>query len=394
MRLRFSKWAPFAARNLAGTLGAEAERSEHVTIFLHANVTEILLTPDGTRAEAVLVRNFRGEHFRFEAHEVVVAAGTIESSRLLLLSRSVQPAGIGNANGLVGRGFQDHISLPVGSLRSHTRDRMLEWFAPFLVNGTTHSAKLEATDLLRSSQGLPAVMAHLTLKEPEGSGAGVVRYLMRGVQTGAFVKALRQVLPRLPGAAVGIVRMAWSMKVRKRRAVSRAALVTLCIDSEQPLNSNRITLHRSETDALGLPRAIVEWSVTDTEVLDLLRYAAIVVQQMKAAGLTEIEQVPAVSEALNCVVAGKQVSPGTVDRVRELVTDTYHPMGGTPMGTDAAISVVSPDLRVHGVENLSVASASTFPGGGSSNPTFTLMALTLRLADRLVATPGVASSRS
>ena len=114
LRLRFSKWAPFAARNLAGTLGAQAEANAHITLFLHANVTEILLTPDGTRAEAVLVRNFRGDRFRFEADEVVVAAGTIESSRLLLLSRSVQPAGIGNAQGGVAAASMTTSACPWG----------------------------------------------------------------------------------------------------------------------------------------------------------------------------------------------------------------------------------------------------------------------------------------
>ena len=64
-------------------------------------------------------------------------------------------------------------------------------------------------------------------------------------------------------------------------------------------------------------------------------------------------------------------------------TDTFHMMGGTRMGPDPGSSVVDENLRVHGIENLYIASCSTFPSGGSSNPTFTLMALTLRLKDRI-----------
>jgi choline dehydrogenase-like flavoprotein len=45
--------------------------------------------------------------------------------------------------------------------------------------------------------------------------------------------------------------------------------------------------------------------------------------------------------------------------------------------------VVGPDLRVHALENLYVASCAVYPSGGSSNPTFTMMALTMRLADHL-----------
>lgn len=63
--------------------------------------------------------------------------------------------------------------------------------------------------------------------------------------------------------------------------------------------------------------------------------------------------------------------------------DTFHMMGGTRMGADPATSVVDSSLKVHGIENLYVVSCSVFPTGGSSNPTFTMMALALRLADRL-----------
>ena len=54
------------------------------------------------------------------------------------------------------------------------------------------------------------------------------------------------------------------------------------------------------------------------------------------------------------------------------------------MGDDPQQSVVDRDLRVHGLANLHVASCAVYPSGGSSNPTFTLMALSLRLADHLL----------
>jgi choline dehydrogenase-like flavoprotein len=53
------------------------------------------------------------------------------------------------------------------------------------------------------------------------------------------------------------------------------------------------------------------------------------------------------------------------------------------MGLDPSESVVGPDLRTHNVENLSVASASTFPTAGSANPTYTIIQLALRAADAI-----------
>jgi choline dehydrogenase-like flavoprotein len=53
------------------------------------------------------------------------------------------------------------------------------------------------------------------------------------------------------------------------------------------------------------------------------------------------------------------------------------------MGIDTRRSVVDRNLKVHELDNLHVASCAVFPSGSSSNPTFTMMALSLRLADHL-----------
>jgi choline dehydrogenase-like flavoprotein len=58
-------------------------------------------------------------------------------------------------------------------------------------------------------------------------------------------------------------------------------------------------------------------------------------------------------------------------------------MGGASMGTDSSTSVVDPNLRVHGLRNLFIASAAIFPDGSPQLPTLPLMTLTLRLAQHL-----------
>jgi choline dehydrogenase-like flavoprotein len=60
-----------------------------------------------------------------------------------------------------------------------------------------------------------------------------------------------------------------------------------------------------------------------------------------------------------------------------------HSSGTTRMGTDPAESVVDPNQRTHDVENLYVSGASTFVTIGASQPTLTIAATTLRLADHL-----------
>jgi choline dehydrogenase-like flavoprotein len=53
------------------------------------------------------------------------------------------------------------------------------------------------------------------------------------------------------------------------------------------------------------------------------------------------------------------------------------------MGPDATDSVVDSHCRVHGLDNAFVVGSSVFPGTGAANPTLTIVAMALRLADQL-----------
>jgi choline dehydrogenase-like flavoprotein len=361
--LRFSKWAPFHKRNLARTLGAEALANPRITVFSHANAAALLAhANDACRIEAVEAVNYAGQRFRFTATEFVVCAGTVESSRLLLASKAVP-----NEHDQIGRYFHDHLSWGAAELDPAIADRTLDRLGPFYVKGTTHSAKLEASVALREREKLLPVMAHLVIDEPEGSGAAAIRNLVRAVQRGRLKEAIAvNLLPMLRGSA-DVVRLALAMRLRKRRTVSGRGVVRLTIDVEQaPDANNRIRLSSIKSDALGLPVAIVDWRVNDAEQQTVLRYARIVGPYLEAAGIAPLKWTEA--------ARGHAVP---------IMSDTYHPMGGLRMGRDRMRSVVGPDLRVHALENLYVASCAVYPSGGSSNPTFTMMALTMRLADHL-----------
>jgi choline dehydrogenase-like flavoprotein len=60
-----------------------------------------------------------------------------------------------------------------------------------------------------------------------------------------------------------------------------------------------------------------------------------------------------------------------------------HHMGTTRMHDDPSRGVVDRNCKVHGIDNLYVTGGSVFPTSGAANPTLTIVALTLRLADHL-----------
>jgi choline dehydrogenase-like flavoprotein len=371
--VRYSKWAPFARRNLATTIGQDLVASTNktngvVTLFLHANVTEILLAANGGCTEAVLARNYAGTVFRFEAEHFVVAVGTIETSRLLLASRRVQPQGIGNTWDQVGRYFHDHLSLVAASPVGKTRAQLLRWLAPYIFGGTVHTPKLEASSALRQRFRLNGALAHLTVDEPEDSGISVVREILQARQRGGALRMLLRRAPQLPASLFEAGRLAWHAKRQHRRFVSVRAAISLRLNVEQEARpDSRITLS-TDCDALGMPLAIVDWKISDAETSTLRRFAGYLREHLASFDSVEMHWN---EDLLN----GSGELSG--------IEDVFHAMGGTQMGLDPHTSVVDTDLTVHGIANLSVASASVFPTGGSPLPTLPLMALSLRLADRI-----------
>ena len=89
-------------------------RAENVNLVLHA--TAVHLTDKGGRVDRMDCATLSGNRFSVRARTFVLAAGAIETARLLLVSTDSQPAGIGNSRDLVGRYFMEHPDVAVGYL--------------------------------------------------------------------------------------------------------------------------------------------------------------------------------------------------------------------------------------------------------------------------------------
>jgi choline dehydrogenase-like flavoprotein len=367
VQIRFSRWAPFTQRNLASTLGKRCMESRSVTVYFHANVTKLDVEDAAGRAiTRVQATNFNGRTFTFSARHTIICLGVIESARLLLASN------IGNSGDQVGRYFHDHIGVHVTTLKPPVRSAALRLFAPEIRNGTLYTPKLEATARWRKQHGSQAVMAHFPIIEPEDSPAATLRMLLQMKQHRKWQPGLMRRLAALPLGTAELLRMAYSTKMTGRRAISRSAEYRLNVDVEQrPSADSRITLSTAK-DRLQMPLARLNWKITQPEERTVRLFTQKIQAELRRLGVTPVELDPALQDGGNWL---------------SRATDTYHMMGGTRMGSSVHDSVVDCNLKVHDVENLYVASCSVFPSGGSSNPTFTMMALTLRLAEYLRSRP-------
>ena len=139
----------------------------------------------------------------------------------------------------------------------------------------------------------------------------------------------------------------------------------MCVRSESaPDPESRVTL-APERDALGARRARLDWRLGELDATSIRRALETFGRALSAAGRGRAR------------LALRDDAPWHGARGGE------HHMGTTRMSRSAGRGVVDPHCRVHGVANLYVAGSSVFPTVGFSNPTLTIVALVLRLADRL-----------
>ncbi|ROU03764.1 GMC family oxidoreductase [Histidinibacterium lentulum] len=305
-----------------GIHGVEAAEAAGARVEPDAVVTFVELDAEGV-AQAVLFRRPDGAEWRVAARQIVLAANGIETPRLMLLSaQETAPEGIGNATDQVGRYLMDH---PGTSVVFDMPEPVWPGRGP-----------QEMTSILRWRDGefrsrYAAKKLHLW---NASSVAGIVDEKVEEGLTGA---ELRETVRDLAS---------------RRCAINN-------FHEQLPLARNRLTLSDSQTDGLGLARPEIWWEVGDY-VRDSARHSAEVYREIVD------------------ILGAELVS---VDDGSDGFANNNHIMGGTIMGTDPETSVVDADCRVHGTENLWVASSSVFPSSACVNSTLTIAALSLRLAD-------------
>jgi len=135
---------------------------------------------------------------------------------------------------------------------------------------------------------------------------------------------------------------------------------------QAPNPASRVMLGRSK-DRLGIPVARLHWDMTDLDRHTLKVAIERLTRAFNASGVARIH-VP--------INLDNDSWPSNIGC-------SWHHCGMTRMHSDPRQGVVDANSRVHGIHNLYVAGSSVFTTNGHGNPTLTVIALTLRLADRL-----------
>ena len=336
---------------------AEIEASPRVLLGLNANLVDLRLGADGAVTEAVF-RSYdpADPGFAVKARFYALCAGGIENPRLLLAFRSQRPAGVGNANGLVGCFFCEHPTLVVADvLYERTLDAGLEFYAPtpaFLAEQRILNINL----LLHSDPAPPPL--------------GLAKAAMRSIACSTdFLAQLAERVRGRPPNCEGDGLGTWLAGGRPAPQQGRIE-----VSSEQALDrSSRVRLGL-ERDVFGLPRVELDWRLGELDFHTIRTGTEALAMHIAEQGIGR-------ARIRDWLLA--QRVPGIADNDGSV--GGWHHMCTTRMADDPRYGVVDRDCRVHEVGNLYLGGSSVFSTAGHANPTYTIVELALRLGDHLTA---------
>ncbi|SCW74215.1 GMC oxidoreductase [Ancylobacter rudongensis] len=292
-----------------------------------AKVTRLIASPDGARVESVeFLDTASGERHRLRAGIVVLAAGALESPRILFNSASgTAPAGLANRYDQVGRRLQDNpktvLSTSLWKLWGKRRDYDIGYGDPVLIVG-------------RASL-------------PDG-------------ETFPFLCHNSHSVPDIPHYLAGLKRFPPFVKRRLARLMFHSYLTIGMFCGGEPNPANRLRPSR-ETDAFGVPQVDIDYTSSPR--------AQARMDAMERWGRRVL------GRASGTIIHGGSSDNGT----------GIHYAGTTGMAADPCAGVVDANLRCHGIANLYVCDGGVIPQLPEKHLTLTIMALAHRLGDHLAA---------
>jgi choline dehydrogenase-like flavoprotein len=342
---QFSPPTRFGTRYRDAIVGAK-----NVQLYTNAIVREIEPSEGVTAVDGLRVRTLEGKELRVRAKHYVLATCSIQNARLLLASNSRVEAGLGNANDLVGRYFMEHLEMPSGvfvGLGDRAANAAMYAFEWGLTKARGELALHEAVQRQRRVLNATVSLYPQSLDE-EG----------------------KSTFQRMSPEVMEERRKTGGPRATQRRDTTRQRGFHLQTRQEQAPNPASRVMLSTERDELGMPRAKLDWRLTELDRRSFRDFYDVLGRELGRAGVGRVQMRPWVLE--------KSDAPWPSS-----VGGGWHHMGTTRMHPDPKQGVVNPDCQVHGIANLSVAGAAVFPTAGAANPTLTLVAMTLRLSDHL-----------
>ncbi len=322
----------------------ELEQADNVAVYLNANVLEISSNETATQVTGLKLACIDGPQLSVSAKVFVLAAGGMENARLLLLSNQVQSSGLGNENDLVGRFFMDHLLLrPGAEISLSDPDVNFSLYASLhRAYGSQMFAILASPEVLLRREKLNNFRLHLLRRPPR------------------YKQPLGRIFSQLDGVSPDQGRLDALAIRKKNRDVASLHLVL----EPTPNPDSRIRLSQ-QLDFFGQRKIEANWQTVDQDLYNAYRALELAALEFGRLGI---------GRAYGDIFGGADRWPANLEAGR-------HHCGTTRMTGSPKTGVVDQNCRVNSVSNLFIAGSSVFPTIGYANPTLSIVALALRLAD-------------
>ena len=361
----------------------------HIRVLLNYHAVNLNLHSKLDRVDSIPIVSRDGQPLRVFAEVFILATGGIENARLLLVSRSQIADGVGNQNDMVGRCYMSHIAGTHGfvRLKSAKRQKPLFYRLAKDQHGTYSRRRFRLRDQaqrdlkvgnvigfpMRSEASDPrhgdAVLSFLYLAEALSGGNRSGRLSWR-----IFAGHVNNCIFNNPLAWISVAKQLWLRSQRPRLPFvlpyKSEAQDALFFQAEHTPNYESRLLLDGEVDEFGVPRIQARVRFSEIDRLTVIEFYRQLDHGLRWAELGSLDYDEAMLERY-------------LGSITTRFNSFAHHLGTTRMSTDPRSGVVDPDCRVHSICNLYVSGGSVFPTSGHANPTLTIIALALRLADYL-----------
>lgn len=359
------------------------KHSRQIKLLEGFSAIEFIGSTDGV-AHSLRIRNVDGESFCISAEYFVVAAGGLESNRLLLQARR-ETWGHNFGGESLGRYFMGHINGVAAEIFLHKpetlfyrffRDSSGVFIRPRL--GITPQALRDFTIL--NCVALFERGGITQRAEPIEQATSAAKQILRLIRLGRHTELARS-FPQLstsfltsmlqdPQEVLDAIRGRFFSQ-RRLPTVLRKQKNPFGITyqgEEMPLAGSFVELDETSCDAYGMPRIKLHFNLSPVSYQTIIVFHRLIDAALRKGSYGYV------------LTDQAEIERRVFENPRSTMA---HHLGGTRMSIAPAKGVVDTTLKVHGMKNLFVASTSTFPTGSHANPTLTLVALTCRLADHL-----------
>lgn len=368
--LRIAHWIPFKNRNFSQAFASELENNPKIQVWLNSIVTKLEIDDslEQKRISFVEAKSSNGKTIKVEAKYVIICAGALESTRLILSLDESSKGLITALKSPVGRYFSDHLSITGGTIKCRHWGKYNAQIAPIFDRGLMRSPRLELSLSAQENYNLTSAFVHFTFITSGNTGFDLIRNILRK-QQGEQINANFSSIPfnQIIGDTASIA--LWR-GIYQRLWIPRQAELFLQVDIEQLPNwDSRISLS-DQRDSFDRKKLIIDWKISPEDINTFKTVANLAKKTWD-------------SSILNNYADLELTLTQNMDNL-ESVYDVYHPTGSLRMGSNAQDSVIDSNLKLWTVDNCFISSTAVFPTAGSANPGLTHLALTMRLAEHLI----------